>query len=168
MKSSEPASRRRVHTDRLGPREDGVGQVVFVEGGEDDDLVAGIDGRHDGGHHRFGGAAGDRLCGRPASMGIPMKRLCFAARASRKFWAPQVTAYWWGPSMAARAAASSRARGGSKSGKPWERLMAPWPYGDAGHAADHRFAEGSGFLAYFGHSRSLFRCRALHLSAERS
>ena len=49
-----------VHADRLGPREDGVGQVVFVEGREDDDLVAGIDGRHDGGHHRFGGAAGDR------------------------------------------------------------------------------------------------------------
>ena len=37
------------------------------------------------------------------SMVRPMKRDCFLARASRKFWAPQVTAYWWGPVWATSA-----------------------------------------------------------------
>jgi len=54
----------------------------------------------------------------------PMKRDCFAASASRKFGAPQVTAYWCGPVPADSASAATRAGGGSKSGKPWDRLMA--------------------------------------------
>ena len=59
------------------------------------------------------------------SSGNPMKRRCLAASASRKSGAPQVTAYWCGPSRAARTAASSSAGGGSKSGKPWDRLTPP-------------------------------------------
>jgi hypothetical protein len=54
-----------------------------------------------------------------------MNRDCFAARASRKFGAPQVMAYWWGPGLLTRSRALQIAAGGSKSGKPWERLIAP-------------------------------------------
>ena len=36
-----------------------VRSVVFVERLEDDDFIAGIDDGHHGGHHGFGGAAGD-------------------------------------------------------------------------------------------------------------
>ena len=46
------------HIDGLGAGEDGVGAVVFVEGGEDDDFVAGIGDSHHGAHHGLGGAAG--------------------------------------------------------------------------------------------------------------
>jgi len=55
----------------------------------------------------------------------PMNRDCFRARACRKFGAPQVMAYWCGPWRAARSAAFNKASGGSKSGKPWDRLIAP-------------------------------------------
>ena len=44
---------------RRGAGEDRVGAVIFVEGFEDDDFVAGIDDGHHGGHHGFGGAAAD-------------------------------------------------------------------------------------------------------------
>src|SRR3990170_3373908 len=47
-----------------------------------------------------------------------------AAIASRSGFAPQVIAYWWcGPFSASRAA-STMSCGGSKSGKPWARLIA--------------------------------------------
>src|SRR5882762_6920583 len=44
---------------RRGAGEYRVGAVIFVEGFEDHDLVAGIDDGHHGGHHGFGGAAAD-------------------------------------------------------------------------------------------------------------
>ena len=59
------------------------------------------------------------------SMGSPVNRDCLRASAARKLGAPQVTAYWCGPWRPARSAAASRAGGGSKSGKPWDKLIAP-------------------------------------------
>ena len=56
---------------------------------------------------------------------IPEKCSCFAARASRKFCAPQVNAYWCGPSFATSESLSVISFGGSKSGNPWDRLIAP-------------------------------------------
>ena len=47
------------HIDRFSPGEDGVGPVVFIEGGEDDDFIAGVGHGHHSGHHRLGAAAGD-------------------------------------------------------------------------------------------------------------
>ena len=52
------------------------------------------------------------------SRGIPMKRLCLRAKASRNPALPQVTAYWCGPWDAVRAKASFKLWGGSKSGNP--------------------------------------------------
>ncbi len=60
------------------------------------------------------------------SMSICMRGLCLAASAARKLGAPHVMAYWCGPSAAALARRFLMASGGSKSGKPWERLMAPY------------------------------------------
>ena len=59
------------------------------------------------------------------SISRPMARLCFLARAWRKFSAPKVIEYWCGPAWAALARASRISRGGLKSGNPWDRLMAP-------------------------------------------
>ena len=61
-----------------------------------------------------------------ASIGRPMKRLCFFASASRRLWEPQVTAYWWKSSCATCSRRLRIAAGGSKSGKPWLRLTAPY------------------------------------------
>ena len=55
----------------------------------------------------------------------PMKRPHFLARAWRKLGAPMVMGYWWGPWWLTSSKRSSMALGGSKSGKPWARLMAP-------------------------------------------
>ena len=60
------------------------------------------------------------------SMVRPMQRDCFLARASRKFWAPQVTEYWWGPSRDTWDRRSRISLGGSKSGNPWDRFTAPY------------------------------------------
>ncbi len=60
------------------------------------------------------------------SMSRPMRGLCLAARAARKLGAPHVMAYWCGPSWATSARRSVMAAGGSKSGKPCERLMASY------------------------------------------
>ena len=51
--------RRQGHVDGLRAGEDGVCAVVLVEGGEDDDPVAGVGHGHHGGHHGLGAAAGD-------------------------------------------------------------------------------------------------------------
>ena len=51
--------RHQGHIDGLGPREDGIGAVVLVEGRKDDDLVPRVADGHDGAHHRLGAAAGD-------------------------------------------------------------------------------------------------------------
>ena len=45
--------------DGLGPGEDGVCGVVFLERGEDDDFVSGLAAGHHGAHHGLGAAAGD-------------------------------------------------------------------------------------------------------------
>ena len=55
----------------------------------------------------------------------PMKRPHLRARACRKLGAPMVMGYWWGPRRLTSARRSSISRGGSKSGNPWARLMAP-------------------------------------------
>src|SRR5215213_9514786 len=46
--------------------------------------------------------------------------------ASRKSFAPQVTAYWFTSSLMAAAAARLRSSGAGKSGNPCERLTAPY------------------------------------------
>ena len=60
------------------------------------------------------------------SMSRPMRGLCLAASAARKLGAPQVMAYWCGPVWATSARRSVISAGGSKSGKPWDRLMASY------------------------------------------
>ena len=55
----------------------------------------------------------------------PMNRPHFRASAWRKLGAPMVMGYWWGPKRLTSASRSIMAWGGSKSGKPWARLMAP-------------------------------------------
>ena len=56
----------------------------------------------------------------------PEKCSILAAIASRRFCAPQVIAYWCGPVVATCAKRSVSSLGGSKSGKPWERLIASY------------------------------------------
>ena len=58
------------------------------------------------------------------SMSRPEKCLVLAATARRKFGAPMVMGYWCGPLTATSMSLSVMALGGSKSGKPWARLMA--------------------------------------------
>ena len=55
----------------------------------------------------------------------PMKRPALRASACRKFGAPIVMGYWCGPSALTSARRSVSALGGSKSGKPCARLIAP-------------------------------------------
>ncbi len=59
------------------------------------------------------------------STSSPVLRLILRARAWRKRGAPQVTAYWWCGPRVAVSRAERISSGGSKSGKPWERFMAP-------------------------------------------
>src|SRR6266511_1481837 len=59
------------------------------------------------------------------SASIPLNRFAFAAIASRKGFAPHVIAYWWCGLSSAERASSTISRGGSKSGNPWSRWMAP-------------------------------------------
>ena len=47
------------HIDGLRTGEDGVRPIVFVEGGEHDDLIARVGHGHHGRHHGLGAAAGD-------------------------------------------------------------------------------------------------------------
>src|SRR5579875_4102989 len=68
---------------------------------------------------------------RSGSTGRPHSAAFFSAMASRSTLAPQVVAYWWysPPRASAAWAASTISAGGSKSGKPWAKLMArsgPW------------------------------------------
>ena len=57
----------------------------------------------------------------------PMNRPHFLASACRKFGAPIVIGYWCGPSVLISASRSVSALGGSKSGNPCARLIAPQP-----------------------------------------
>ena len=45
--------------DGFGTRQDRIGSVVLVEGGEDDDFVTGVTHRHQGCHHGLCATAGD-------------------------------------------------------------------------------------------------------------
>ena len=47
------------HVDGLRPGQDGVRPIVFVEGGEHDNLIARVGHGHHGRHHGLGAAAGD-------------------------------------------------------------------------------------------------------------
>ena len=49
--------------DRLRAGEDGVCAIVLIKRGEDDDLIPGITDGHDGSHHGFRAAAGDKHLG---------------------------------------------------------------------------------------------------------
>src|SRR5262249_7282538 len=63
-----------------------------------------------------------------SSASAPSRRVnarIFAAIACRSGAAPQVTAYWLNPSRIAWHAASFTSSGGSNSGSPWPRLIAP-------------------------------------------
>ncbi len=60
------------------------------------------------------------------SRSSPIQYFCFFNNAFRKRGAPHVMAYWWGPSSIALLPATKTSGGGSASGKPWERLMAPY------------------------------------------
>ena len=56
---------------------------------------------------------------------MPMKRSHLRESAWRKFGAPIVMGYWCGPSWLTSSSRSVIALGGSKSGKPCARLIAP-------------------------------------------
>src|SRR5215204_421875 len=62
---------------------------------------------------------------RSGSYSSPRNQRVLSAMASRKSFAPQVTAYWLTSSLMAAAAARLRSSGAGKSGKPCERLTAP-------------------------------------------
>ena len=49
--------------NRIRAGENGIRTVIFIEGGEDDDFVAGIADGHHRAHHRLGAAAGDENLG---------------------------------------------------------------------------------------------------------
>ncbi len=55
----------------------------------------------------------------------PYSDRTLTATCSRNAGSPVMGAYWLRPSMTARVTASRSACGPSKSGKPWERLIAP-------------------------------------------
>ena len=63
------------HVDRFRAGEDGIRPVVFIEGGEHDDLIAGVGHSHHGRHHGLGAAAGDHdlpvgVDGAPHELGL--------------------------------------------------------------------------------------------------
>ena len=59
------------------------------------------------------------------SMGMPMNLPHLRLTARRKFGAPIVIGYWCGPSWLTSRSRSVMAFGGSKSGKPCAKLIAP-------------------------------------------
>src|ERR1700691_231273 len=63
---------------------------------------------------------------RSGSTATPCVRSKFEAIASRSFFAPQVIAYWLTSADIASCASRLIAAGAGKSGKPCERLTAPW------------------------------------------
>src|SRR5918998_189294 len=62
---------------------------------------------------------------RSGSYSSPRNQRVLSLMASRKSFAPQVTAYWFTSSLIAAAAARFKSSGAGKSGKPCERLTAP-------------------------------------------
>ena len=65
-------------------------------------------------------------CSSGSHQSRPLNDRIFAAIACRSGAMPQVMAYWLNPSRMARQAASLTSSGGSKSGIPWPRLIAPY------------------------------------------
>src|SRR5262245_5812876 len=63
---------------------------------------------------------------RSGSTSNPRLHFVFAAMASRNRLAPQVIAYWLTSALMASQAARLMSSGAGKSGKPCERLTAPW------------------------------------------
>src|SRR5688572_27512550 len=63
---------------------------------------------------------------RSGSMSNPRLHFVFAAMASRNRFAPQVIAYWLTSALTASQAARLMSSGAGKSGKPCDRLTAPW------------------------------------------
>src|SRR5579864_3223635 len=57
---------------------------------------------------------------------IPCQAPIWRAMALRRFFAPQVIAYWLTSAAMASWAACLMAWGAEKSGNPWARLTAPW------------------------------------------
>lgn len=62
------------------------------------------------------------------SASIPYQRRYFSAIAARNSSEPQVIGYWLMSSATARRAASFNSAGAAKSGKPCDRLIAPWAF----------------------------------------
>ena len=129
--------------DRLRARENGVCAVVFVEGGEDDHLVARIGNGHHGCHHGLGAAAGDDdlavgvdlpshqpglLLGQGFAevLRAPGDRILVKI-LPRDFGQPVEDLFW-------------RLEVGEPLGKIHRAVLQGYP----GHAADHRIGEGFG------------------------
>ena len=55
--------RHQRNVDRLGPGENGIRSVIFIERGEHQHLIPRIAERHHGAHHRLGSAAGNQHLG---------------------------------------------------------------------------------------------------------
>jgi len=106
----------------------GIRPIIFIKGRKNDDLVHRIADRQHGCHHCFGTATGyDDIF--IFVIGSPMKRETFLARACLKFGAPHVTETHTGCGTKFRCfskAPQAVRGGGSKSGNPCDRLMAPY------------------------------------------
>ncbi len=77
---------------------------------------------------------------------MPWRRATSAAIASRRGFAPHVTAYWlMSPRMASRRGLLDRV-GRGKVGKPLRQIHGAVTLGEPGHLADDRLGEQGGFL----------------------
>ncbi len=136
---------RRVEGDVAGggAGEDAVGAVVFVEGLEDDDLVAGVDEGLEGGDHGFGGAAGDGDVGD----GVAFDAVVGAGLA---VYGGAQLGLAVGDGVLVEAGVDGDDGGffyGRRAFEVWEALrqvVAAGGVADAGHLADDGFGEGFG------------------------
>ena len=143
------------HVDGLGTGEDGIGAVVFIEGGEHHHLVAGVGDGHHGAHHGLSGAAGghDLLVrvdgpaheagllfgqGLPKVLGTPGHGVLVGAGVGHLCQTVQ-----------------DRLRG-IEVGKALGEIHRAVFQGDAGHPPDHGVGEAGGALRQrLGHGGSL-------------
>ena len=135
-----PVRRVQGHVARHGPRENRVRPVVLVERLEDDDLVAGVDGRQHRRHHGLGRAAAHRdLVLGVDGNAVPPRELARHRLAQRLRPPRHRVLVDVGRDRGLRR--RLQLRGGGEVGKPLRKVDRPVPVGQPGHLPDHRLGE---------------------------